>query len=245
VVLHELNELTFSFGRRIPSARRHFFVWPAHSISVPPFLYSAGAFHHRTAVSFRSAGASHHHAAFSFVCRRIRRGSTDLVLLFGWRIPSKRRILFRLLVHSPPIHRFGVAVRLAHLIAMPSFAGAFAADPPIWCCSVWPAHSPPIHQFGVVSFGRRIPHPAATNLALFHMAGAFPADSVSSFAGAFAANPPIWCCSIWLAHPLAGPPLPIFGRRIPSLRHLCLSRLAHPIAHFSPAHPLAVPPLPT
>jgi hypothetical protein len=119
-----------------------------------------------------------------------------LVLLFGRRISSPRRILFRL-------------------------AGAFAADPPIWCFFVWPAHSPPSrHRFGVVTFGRRIPRQAATDLVLFHLAGAFPANSVSSFAGAFAANPPIWCCSIWLGHPL----------------------LAYPNAHFSPAHPLAAPP---
>jgi len=86
---------------------------------------------------------------------------------------------------------------------------SFAANPPICCCSVWPAHSPPIHQFGVVLFGRRIPRQDATDLALFHLAGAFPADSVSSFASAFTPNPLILCCSIWLAHPLAGPPLGI------------------------------------
>jgi len=146
-----------------------------HSITAPPFLCLAGAFHRRA-----------------------------MVFLFGRRISSPRRILF---------------VRPAHPIAAPqslrciySFASAFAADPLIWCCSILPAHSPPSrHRFGVVSFGRRIPRRAATDLALFHLAGAFPADSVSSFAGAFAANPPIWCCSIWLAHPLAAPPLPILA----------------------------------
>ena len=162
MVLHELNELTFSFGRHIPSARRRFFVWPAHSISALPFLCLAGAFHHRAAVS-----------------------------LFGRRIPSPRRILFCLLVHSLPIHRFGVAVRPAHLIAPPHsflFAGAFAADPPIWCCSVWPAHLPPIHQFGVVPL-RWCICCQSTDLVLFRLAGAFPAEP-----------PPIWYCSIWLAH---------------------------------------------
>jgi hypothetical protein len=161
------------------------------------------------------------------------------VSLFGRRISSPRRILFRLPAHSPPIHRFGVAVRPAHLIAAPHsllFAGAFVADPPIWCCCsagashcpalsfVWPAHSPPIRLFGVISFGRRIPRRLiaphslsfgrrirrrSAYLVLFRLAGAFPADLVSSFAGAYAANPPIWCCSIWLAHPLAVPPLPV------------------------------------
>jgi hypothetical protein len=173
------------------------------------------------------AGAFHQRAAVS---------------LFGRRISSPRRILFRLPAHSPPIHRFGVAVRPAHLIAAPHslpfrrrirrrptdlvllfgrrissprrilfrLAGAFAADPPIWCYFVWPAHSPPsLHRFGVVPFGRRTPRRAATDLVLFHLAGAFPANLVSSFAGAFPANPPIWCCSIWLAHPLAVPPLPV------------------------------------
>jgi len=189
----------------------------------------AGAFHHCAAVSFHSAGASHRRAAFSFVCRRIRRRSTDLVLLFGRRISSPHRILFRLPAHSPPIHQFGVAVRPAHLIAAPHsllFAGVFAADPPIWCCSVWPVHSPPSrHRFGVVSLGRRIPRRFGlfvcrrirrqpTDLVLLHLAGASLRRTTS-------------------AH---------FGRRIPSLRHLCLSRLAHPIAHFSTAHTLVVPP---
>jgi len=196
-----------------------------------------------------------------------------MVFLFGRRISLPRHILFRLPAHLPPIHRFGVAVRLAHLIAAPhslSFAGAlaanspiwccclagashrratfsfvcrricrqftdlvlfrlagaFAADPPIRCCSVWPAHSPPFrHQFGVVSLGRRIPRRFGlffcrricrqpTDLVLLCLAGASP-------------------CRTTIAH---------FGHRIPLLRHLCLSRLAHPIAHFLPAHPLAVPP---
>jgi hypothetical protein len=171
--------------------------WPVHSISAPPFICLAGAFHQRAAVYLfgrRIPSAPRRffvrpamsRAASSFVCRRIRRRPTDLVLLFGRRISSPRRILFRL-------------------------AGAFfAADPPIWCYFVWPAHSPlSRHRFGVVPFGRRIPRQAATDLVLFHLAGAFPADLVSSLAGAFAANPPIWCCSIWLAHPLAVPPLPV------------------------------------
>ena len=77
------------------------------------------------------------------------------------------------------------------------------------------------------------------------MAGAFPAEP-----------PPIWRCFIWPAHsppiwslrlPVHSPPthqfgVAPFGWCIPLLRHLCLSRLAHPIAHFLPAHPLAAPP---
>jgi hypothetical protein len=145
------------------------------------------------------AGAFHHRAAVS---------------LFGWRIPSPRRILFRLPAHLLPIHRFGFAVRPAHLIAAPHslpfrrrirrrptdlvllfgrrissprrilfrLAGAFAAVPPIWCCSVWPAYLPPIHRFGVVPFRRRICR-RSTDLVLFHLAGAFPAEP-----------PPIWRC---------------------------------------------------
>jgi len=114
------------------------------------------------------------------------------------------------------------------------FAGAFAADPPIWCCFFCrrirrrstalvllclPAHSPPTHRFGVASF-----------------AGASPAEP-----------PPIWRCVTWPAHspplwslrmPARSPPTHrfgdrSFGRRIPS-----------PCHHraFWPAHPLAVPP---
>ncbi len=106
-------------------------------------------------------------------------------------------------------------------------AGAFPAEPPpIWCYSIWPAPSPQSrHRFGVVSLGRRIPRlfglfvcrrisRQPTDLVLLHLAGASPRRTT-------------------IAH---------FGRRIPSLRHLCLSRLAHPIAHFSLAHPLAAPP---
>ena len=115
MVLHELNELTVSFGRRIPSVCRRFFVRLVHSISAPSFLCSAGAFHHRAAVSLFGrcipsprhglcvrpahliaaphslcpAGASHRRAAPSH---------------FGRRIPSPCQ-------HCLP--------RLAHPIAMP------------------------------------------------------------------------------------------------------------------------------
>jgi len=153
-------------GRRIPSSCCNFFSRPAHLIAAPQSL-----------------------RCNLFVCRHIRRKTTDLVLV--------------------------------HL------AGAFPTEPsPIWCCFIWPAHSPPSrHRFGVVSLGRRIPRRFGlfvsrrirrqpTDLVLLHLAGASHR-----------------CTTI--AH---------FGRRIPSLRHLCLSRLAHPIAHFLPAHPLAMPP---
>ena len=106
-------------------------------------------------------------------------------------------------------------------------AGAFPTKPPpIWCSSIWQVHSPPSrHRFGIVSLGQRIPCQFGlficrricrqpTDLMLLHLAGASP-------------------CRTTIAH---------FGRHIPSLGHLCLSRLAHPIAHFLPAHPLAVPP---
>jgi len=173
----------------------------------------------------------------------------------------------RLPAHLPPNRRFGVGPfgrriprRNATDLVLFCLAGAFPAEPPlIWCCSIWPAHSPPSrHRFGVVPFGQRIPRRAATDLVLFHLASKFPADLVSSFAGAFAANPPIWCCSIWLAHPLAAPPLPILavtsprcatfaylGWRIPS--PIFRWRIPSPFHHrsFWPAHPLAVPPLPT
>jgi hypothetical protein len=154
-VLHELNELTFSFGRRIPSARRRFFVRPAHSITAPPFSCSAGASIAGPS-SFRSAGASHCCAAFSlsgrripsschnlFVCRRIRRGSTNLVLF--------------------------------HL------AGAFLAEPPpIWHCFTWTAHSPliwslrlPAHSPPTQCRSFWPAHPLAVPPSLF-LAGASP-----------------------------------------------------------------------
>jgi len=110
------------------------------------------------------------------------------IFSFGRRISLLRRILF---------------VRPAHPIIVPQSLRL-------------PAHSPRIHQFGVVPFGRRIPCRAATDLALFHLDGAFPADLVSSFAGAFAANP----VSLFLAG--ASPrraTITLFGRRIPSPCH--------------------------
>ena len=173
-----------------------------------------------------------------------------MVFSFGRRISSPRRILF---------------VRPAHPIILPqSLQPAGTSHRSTAISSLQSiclrAHSLPIHQFGVGPFGRRIPHRAATNLALFHLAGAFPADLVSSFASAFAANPPIWCCSIWLAHPLTAPPLPILavasprcatfaylGWHIPSPIFRRRIPLPLPCHHcsFWPAHPLAVPPLPT
>ena len=94
-------------------------------------------------------------------------------------------------------------------------AGAFPAEPPpIWCCFIWRAHSPPSrHRFGIFSLGRRIPRRFGlfvcrrircqlTDLVLLHLAGASPRRTT-------------------IAH---------FGRRIPSPRHHCLHRLAHPIA---------------
>jgi len=97
------------FGRCIPSPRHGLFVRPAHLIAAPHSLSFAGAFAADPPIwCCCSAGASHRRAAFSFVCRRISRQFTDLVLLFGRRISSPRHILFRLPAHLPPIHRFGV-----------------------------------------------------------------------------------------------------------------------------------------
>jgi hypothetical protein len=134
-----------------------------------------------------------------------------LVLLFGRRISSPRQILFRLPAHLSPIHRFGVAVRPAHLTAAPNSLsfGRRIRRRSAYLVLFRLAGAPSRHRFGVETFGRRITRQAATDLVLFQLAGAFPDDLVSSFAGAFAANPPIWCCSIWLAHPLAVPPLPV------------------------------------
>jgi hypothetical protein len=141
-----------------------------------------GAFHQRAAVSLFGRCIPSPRRHFLFGRCILRRA---LVFSFSRRISSPRRILF---------------VRPVHPIVVPQSLRL-------------PAHLPPIYRFGVVPFGRRIPRRATTDLVLFRLAGAFPstfsADLVSSFAGAFAANPPIWCCSIWLAHPLAAPPLPI------------------------------------
>ena len=230
-----------------PSPGLPLFVRPVHLIAAPHSLCPAGASHRRATISsFAGAFAADPPIWCCFFCRRICCQSTNLVLL---RLPA----------HSPPIHRFGVA----------SFAGAFTADPPIWCCFVCrrirrrstnlvllrlPAHSPPIHRFGVASF-----------------AGAFLAEP-----------PPIWRCFTWPAHSspsrhqlsvvslgrriprrfghfvcrrirrqptdlvslfLAGASprratIALFGRRIPSPCHHCLTRLAHPIA--MPPSPISV-----
>jgi hypothetical protein len=185
-----------------------------------------------------------------------------MLFLFGRCISSPRRILFvrpahpiivpqslrlpvHLPVHLPPIHRFGVVPFIRRI---PRRA---ATDLVLFCLA---GACPADRLFGVIPFGRCIPRRAATDLVLLHLAGAFSADLVSLFAGAFAAG----------KQSVAS-----FGWRIPSLRHHCLSRLAHPITHFfacaspcrttiahfghripSPrhhclhrlAHPLAVPP---
>ena len=177
----------------------------------------------------------------------------DLVLLFGRRISSPRCILFRLPAHLPPIHRFGVAVRPAHLIAAPhslSFAGAFAADPPIWCCCSAGAS----HRRAAFSFVcRRIRH-RSTDLVLFCLAGASHRCATFSFvcrricrqstnlvlfrlAGAFAANPPIWCCSVWPAHsPPSRHRFGVWPAHSPPIRSLCLP------AHLPPTHQFGVAP---
>jgi hypothetical protein len=221
-------------------------IWPAHSISAPPFICLAGAFHQRAAVYlfgrriplaprrfFDRPAMSR--AASSVICRRIRRRPTDLVLLFGRRISSPRRILFCL-------------------------AGAFAADPPIWCYFIWPAHSLPIHRFGVASFaGAFAPDPPiwccffcrriccrSTDLVLLCLPAHSPPIhrfGVASFAGTFLAEPPpIWRCFTWPAHSLpvwslrsAGAShrraaITSIGRRIPSPRRHLFDRPAHPIA---------------
>jgi hypothetical protein len=139
-----------------------------------------------------------------------------------------------------------VVLHAIELIILLLFWPAHSISAPPFLCLAGASHPAP-HP---LSFGRRIRR-RSTDLVLFRFAGAFAADppiwcccsagashrraAISSFAGAFAADPPIWCCSIWPAH---SPPsrhrlvLSHFGRRIPSPRHHCLSRLAHPIAYL-------------
>ena len=175
------------------------------------------------------AGVSHRNAAFSFVCWCIRRRSTDLVLLFGWRISLPCR---RLPAHLPPLHRFGVVPfgrrirRRSTNLVLFRLAGAFPTEPPpIWRCFTWPAHSPLIrslrlpahspltHRFGVAPFGWRIPSP---NHHCPFLAVASPRCATIAYLG-------------WRIPSL------IFRRRIPSPFHHCLPRLAHPIA-MPPSH---------
>ena len=193
----------------------------AHLIAAPHSLCPAGASHHRAAIS--SAGrliSSPHRNLFAAIYSFAGAFATDPPILC-WSIWPAHSL--------PSRHRYGdvpfdrrIPRQNATDLVLFCLAGAFPAEPPlIWCCSIWPAHSPPSrHRFGVVLFGRHIPCRAATDLALFHLAGAFPADLVSSFAGAFAANPPIWCCFIWLVHPLATPPLPILAVAPPRCANL-------------------------
>jgi hypothetical protein len=215
-----------------PSLGPRLFVWLAHLIAAPHSLCPAGASHRRATISL-FAGAFAADPPPIWCCS-------------VW------------LEHSPPSrHRFGVVPfgrciprRAATDLVLFHLAGAFPAKPPpIWCCSIWSAHSPlSRHRFDVVPFGRRIPRRAATELALFHLAGAFPADLVSSFSGAFTANHPIWCCSIWLAHPLATPPLPILAIASPCRATIAYLDWCIPLPHhhhsFWTPHPLAAPPLP-
>ena len=121
--------------------------------------------------------------------------------------------------------RHALFVRPAHLIAAPhSLCPAGTSHRRAAISSLQsirlPAHSLPIHRFDVGPFGRCIPHRAATDLVLFRLASAFPAET-----------PQIWCCSVWPAH---SPPshhrfgVGPFGRRIPrrAATDLVLFRLA-------------------
>jgi hypothetical protein len=143
-----------------------------HAIELIILSLLAGTFHHRAAVS-----------------------------LFGRRIPSPHRILFVRPAHSPPIHRFGVAVlRPAHLIAAPHslcqagaphrraiislFAGAFAADPPMWCCPIL-AGAPP-RRATIAYLGLRIPSPI--------LAGASPRRATIAYLGWRIPSP---ICFVW------------------------------------------------
>ena len=164
--------------------------------------------------------------------------------------------------HSPPIHRFGVA----------SFAGAFAADPLIWCCFVCrricrrstdlvllhlPAHSSPSrHQFGVVSLGRRIPcrfghfvcrriRRQPTDLVSLFLAGASPRRATIALFGRRIPSP----ChnrSFWPAHPLAAPPSLFFAGASPCRAPIAYLRwgIPSPCLHrlSRSAHPIASPP---
>jgi hypothetical protein len=192
------------------------------------------------------AGAFHQRAAVS---------------LFGRRISLPRRILFRLPAHSPPIHQFGVAVRPAHLIAAPHsllFAGAFVANPLIWCCCsagafyrraalsfVRPAHSPPIRRFGAISFDRRIPRRAATDLVLFRLAGASPPSrhrfGVVSFGRRIPRRFGLFVCRRIRRQPTDLVLLRLAGASPRCATIACLGwHIPMPI--FLPAHPLAAPP---
>ena len=92
-------------GRCIPSPRRRFFARPVHSIAAPWSFRSAGESHRRAAFSLsgRRISSSCHNL---FVCRRIRRQSTNVVLShFGRRIPSPRHHCLSRLAH--PIAHIG------------------------------------------------------------------------------------------------------------------------------------------
>ena len=170
--------------------------WPAHSITAPPFLCSAGAFHHRAAVS-----------------------------LLGRCIPSPRLGLFvrpaNLIAAPHSLCQAGASHRRA---TISSFAGAFAANPPMWCCPILAGASP--RRATIAYLGWRTP-------SLF-LAGASPRHATITYIGWRIPSP---CTLPFFAG--ASPrraTIPIFRRRIPS-----------PCHHHSfwPLHPLAVPPLPT
>ena len=137
------NSSSSLFWRRSPSPRRHFFVRPVHSIAAPWSFRSAGEYHRRAAFSLsgRRISSSCHNL---FVCGRIRRRFTDVVLShFGRRIPSPRHHCLSRLAH--PIAHFGRRIPsprhhclswLAHLIAYllrlaliaPEQGAAYCAD---------------------------------------------------------------------------------------------------------------------
>jgi len=208
--------MVFLFGRRISSPRRFFFVRPAHPIIVPQSLQPAGTSHRRAAISLlHSICLAHLIAAPHSLCPA---GASH---------------------HRAAISSAGRLISLPHrnlFAAIYSFAGAFATDPPILCWSIWPAHSlPSRHRFGVVLIGWRIPRRAATDLVLFHLAGAFPTEP-----------PPIWCCFIWPAHSLPSRHrfgVVLLGRRIPRqfglfvCRRICCQPTDLVLLHLAGASP--------
>jgi hypothetical protein len=154
-----------------------------------------------------------------FVCRRIRRRSTDLVLFrLAGAFPAEPPLIWCCSVwpaHSPPSrHQFGVV--------------PFGRRIP--------------RRFGLFVCRRIRCQP--TDLVLLHLAGSSPRCATIAYLG-WRIPSPIFLP----AHPIAAPPLPILAVASPRRATIAYIgwRIPSPCHHrsFWPAHPLAMPPLPT
>jgi hypothetical protein len=141
---------------------------PCHNIPSTPIFLKWCSYRTHHPLSF--GGAFHHRAAIS---------------LFGRCILSPRLGLFvrpaNIIAAPHSLCQAGASHRRA---TISSFAGAFAADPPMWCCPIL-AGAPP-RRATIAYLGLRIPSPI--------LAGASPRRATIAYLGW---RIPLPICFVW------------------------------------------------